>query len=76
MNKEPKKDYLFENYEELSLNQDMQIIEKEKETEEWKNINDIKKMKENKIIENHNQTEIFNQKIIKKEDDCYYQILI
>ena len=76
MNKEPQKDYLFENYEELSSDEDMQIIEKEKETEERKNLNDIKKMKENKIIENDNQTEIFNQKIIKKRMIYYYLILI
>ena len=38
MNKEPKKDFLFENNEELSSDEDMQIIEKEKETKERKNI--------------------------------------
>ena len=34
MNKEPQKDYLYENYEEMSSDEDKQIIEKEKETEE------------------------------------------
>ena len=69
MNKEPQKDYLYENLEEISSDEDKQSIEKEKETEERKNLNDIKKMKENKIIEKDNQTEIFNQKNIKKEED-------
>ena len=69
MNNEPQNDYLFENYEELSSDDDKKIIEKKKETEEIKNLNDIKKMKENKIIANDNQTEIFDQKIIKKHDD-------
>lgn len=69
MNNEPQNDYLFENYEELSSDDDKKIFEKKKETEEIKNLNDIKKMKENKIIANDNQTEIFDQKIIKKHDD-------